>query len=811
MKEYYKYNPIARQIFEAEANKAGDGKKAVLDFISRVVANTMDVFKSIVFDVASSNDRNPDVLRNKLYDISKSGSLSEIVSKLKDYSEDANLSSRLLSDTKAMYIESLDKFCDVLHRIDEISADKGKDALQEFKSYCSSIQRSVDALANVKLKKIEETKKLLNESIFMGYGERIENLKKILYNLISSCDGKNQKMGYGKDWRRVFIDLDQKLDVLEATRNGISERDRKHLEDLEKQIEKYMNEYYSAVIQSTNRSMSEIDQEPELAKYYSDATEICSDALDLLTRAKTQYLETMKSLREEIAENEAEVVKFVFPIKLGDSDENKRFAGTGLIAHIQDALADGIPSSSSALKSSGEKGTFGQKTESVIKAIQKNMGNKNIDGKMDKALLDSILVSDFISKKHKDQIINDLRALKKPLKESVLSFVYADPIFEEKIVIDKESFSKDLESYLTDDKEKNNSQKMSQKEKDAFDTDDLAKKLRKHYDLKVESDDFKREDGNFRSSYSGPFIEAWNQAVTEVGENTDYQYFFWEGGAYAIDSDKTSLKTPSNWKSWAEARQLRMMSDDDCVDFVSSYLENWGTFGMTRPNFRSASIKSLYKKNADLDLDFPGVYEMVSQILKNSEIPYIPFDLLTKKIGKAVKEMSQIGESDPDLGASDIVVLNNLLCMIANTVTFDGDRFISSIKWIYENVLTPNVSKRIAGDSILSNKSESEKNGFMLEYEGSTMKVKSTSEIINKDETMDQYKDIDDGLEGWGSLSKMSKSSSSPIKCAFGNSVYFIASRVYPSIKIHVKRMNSTDFAQMPQEDKSRCYNVKNS
>ena len=130
-------------------------------------------------------------------------------------------------------------------------------------------------------------------------------------------------------------------------------------------------------------------------------------------------------------------------------------------------------------------------------------------------------------------------------------------------MIDKESFSKDLESYLTDDKGKNNSPKISQKEKDAFDTDDLAKKLRKYYDLKVESDDFKREDGNFRSSYSGPFIEAWNQAVTEVGENTDYQYFFWEGGAYAIDSDKTSLKTPSNWKSWAEARQLRMMSDDD--------------------------------------------------------------------------------------------------------------------------------------------------------------------------------------------------------------------------------------------------------
>jgi len=813
MKEYYKYNPIARQLFEAEANlaanKTSNGKKLVLDFISRVVDSTMDVFKSIIFDMASSNDRNPDSVREKLSDIANSKSLSEVTSKLKDYADESSISSRLLSDSKALYLECLNRFCDVLSRIDEISKDKGKDALQEFSKNCYSLQRSIDNLAKVKLKKIEETKKMLNESIYMGYGDRIDNLKKILYNLISGSESHNQKVGYGKDWRRIFIDLDQKLDVLETNRNGISERDRKYLEDLEKNIEKFMKEYYSSIVQSTNRISSEIENDPDLSKYYSDATEMCSDALDLMTRAKTQYLETMKSLREEIAENEAEVVKFVFPIKIGDSDDNKRFAGTGIISHIQSALAEGIPSAASALNSAGEKGNFGPKTESVIKAIQKNMGNKNIDGKIDKALLDSIMVSDFISKKNKKQIIDDLRALKKPLRESDSSFTYSDAIFEEKIVIDKETFAKDLEAYLKDEKEKPHGLNKSQKEKDAFDSDDLAKKLRKNYGIKVESDDFKREDGNFRSSYSGPFISAWNQAVTEVGENQDYQYFFWEEGAYAIDSEKTSLKTPSNWKAWSNIRQLKNMSDDDSLDFVSNYMDNWSTFGMTRPNFRSSAIKSLYKKNADLDLDFPGIYEAVAPVLKDSEIPFISFDLLSKKFSKAIKDMSQIGENDPDLGASDMVVLNNLICMLANAVSFDGERFISCAKWVYENVLTANVAIRISGDSIVSDKSESEKNGYMLEFDGSSMKVKSTSEIINKEETLDQYKDMDDALEGWRSLSKMAKTSTSPIKSAFGNNIYFIGSRVYPSVKIHVKRMNATNFSQMPQEDRSRCYNVK--
>jgi peptidoglycan hydrolase-like protein with peptidoglycan-binding domain len=660
-------------------------------------------------------------------------------------------------------------------------------------------------MASAKSKKIEEKKLKLNESVFVAFSDRIENLKKLIYNLIIGAEGKNQKTGYGKDWKRIFIDLDQKLNILESTRNGISERDRKFLEDIEKQVEKQADEYLGAVIQTSSRISNEIEQNPDLEKYYSDVLEIFNKALDTLTRSKSQYISVLKDVKEEIGEKEIELVKYIFPLKSGDSDSNKRFSGSGLISKIQDALSDGIPSAAAALRNSGEKGIYGPKTEAVVKALQKNVGNKNVDGKLDKSLLDSILISDFISDKNKKIIIEAIKSIKKPLNEG---FVFGS-VSENKIVIDKESFAKDLDSFAKAENESSGSKMITDEEKASLNIENLAKRLRKEYGVRVESDDFKREDGNFKISYSAPFINAWYTAVEEIGGDKNYQYFYWDGGVYAIDSERTSLKNPSNWKSWANIRQINDLSDDDCVDFFSNYLEEWKTFGMIKPEYRSSALKSLYKKNADLELDFPGVYEMVSPVISESEIPFIPYDILTKKIAKAVNEIAQIGEDNPDLGASDMVVLNNLLCMVANAISYDGDRFISCIRWIYDNSLSPRSAKRISSDTITVSGSP-EKRGHMLFFEGSTIKVRSTSDIsLSEESRLDQYKEIDDHLEGWKPLSRLSKNSSSPIKASLGNNVYFIGSRVYPSVKVHLKRINSMDFSQVPQEDNSKCYQVK--
>jgi hypothetical protein len=811
MREYLKYNPIARQLFESQMAKSPDNKKIVQDFIGKIVSGTMDVFKAIVFDMAPGNERNPDMLRIKLADVSNSKNLKEAISKIKDYSGETGVSSRLFSDTKQMYVSALGKLCETLEIIDEVSKDKSLEALSNIKSSCLSLQKTIDVLATQKAKKIAEAKKALNESIFVGFGERIENLKKLLYNLISSAEGKNQKTGYGKDWKRIFIDLDQKLEFLEANRAGITEKDRSLLEDIENKIEKYANEYLDAVIQSSGRMNSDIEQNEELKKYYSDACQLFSEALDLLTRAKSLYMEVLKSLREEIEENEIEVVKYVFPIKMGDDDNNKRFGGTGIISILQDALADGIPSSAEYLKSGGERGTYGPKTESVVKAIQKNIGNKDISGKLDKSLLDSILVSDFISDKHRKSILEALRSMKKPLRESVTSWTNSDLLLENKIVLDKETFTKDLK-HFTSDPDKKTNPSLTKNEQELYDADALAKRLRGLYGLKLESDDFKREDGSFKSSYSGPFIKAWYDAVENVGDDKAYQYFFWDGGVYALDSDLTSLKSPSNWKAWSSIRQLRSLSDDDCIDFMESYLKDWNTFGMTRVNFRSSAIKTLYKKNSELELDYPGIYEMIAPIVSKSDVPFIPYDFLTKKIAKAIEEIAEIGDSNPDLDASNMVVLNNILCMVANTVSFNGEKFISSIKWIYDNCLTPAVAKRISADSITVRSEDSESHGNMLCYDSQTIKVRSTKTIINEDiPHLDQYKDMDDSLSGWQTISKLASSSTSSIKSTLGETVYFIGSRVYPSVKIHVKRMNASQFTDVPQEDSSKCFKVKES
>jgi hypothetical protein len=811
MREYLKYNPIARQLFESQMAKSPDNKKIVQDFIGKIVSGTMDVFKAIVFDMAPGNERNPDMLRIKLADVSNSKNLKEAISKIKDYSGETGVSSRLFSDTKQMYVSALGKLCETLEIIDEVSKDKSLEALSNIKSSCLSLQKTIDVLATQKAKKIAEAKKALNESIFVGFGERIENLKKLLYNLISSAEGKNQKTGYGKDWKRIFIDLDQKLEFLEANRAGITEKDRSLLEDIENKIEKYANEYLDAVIQSSGRMNSDIEQNEELKKYYSDACQLFSEALDLLTRAKSLYMEVLKSLREEIEENEIEVVKYVFPIKMGDDDNNKRFGGTGIISILQDALADGIPSSAEYLKSGGERGTYGPKTESVVKAIQKNIGNKDISGKLDKSLLDSILVSDFISDKHRKSILEALRSMKKPLRESVTSWTNSDLLLENKIVLDKETFTKDLK-HFTSDPDKKTNPSLTKNEQELYDADALAKRLRSLYGLKLESDDFKREDGSFKSSYSGPFIKAWYDAVENVGDDKAYQYFFWDGGVYALDSDLTSLKSPSNWKAWSSIRQLRSLSDDDCIDFMESYLKDWNTFGMTRVNFRSSAIKTLYKKNSELELDYPGIYEMIAPIVSKSDVPFIPYDFLTKKVAKAIEEIAEIGDSNPDLDASNMVVLNNILCMVANTVSFNGEKFISSIKWIYDNCLTPAVAKRISADSITVRSEDSESHGNMLCYDSQTIKVRSTKTIINEDiPHLDQYKDMDDSLSGWQTISKLASSSTSSIKSTLGETVYFIGSRVYPSVKIHVKRMNASQFTDVPQEDSSKCFKVKES
>ncbi|NBU82452.1 MAG: hypothetical protein EBS55_12465 [Flavobacteriaceae bacterium] len=119
----------------------------------------------------------------------------------------------------------------------------------------------------------------------------------------------------------------------------------------------------------------------------------------------------------------------------------------------------------------------------------------------------------------------------------------------------------------------------------------------------------------------------------------------------------------------------------------------------------------------------------------------------------------------------------------------------------------PSTASRIAGDSIVSAEDEKGKDfGNFLLFQKNTIKVKSHRDLEENIEA-DTEKEISEDLNGWNNLCRLAKTSSSNIKKAFGLNVHFIASKIYPGIKNHIRRMNSKVFSDVPQDKDSKCYN----
>ena len=309
-----------------------------------------------------------------------------------DYADDNELVNAKYAEAKRLYLECLKKLCEALERISEISKEKGETILKNFKISPTKLQNIIDNIAKqaeeeTKLKAANESLEFdfLNESLFVGYRGRIDKIKKLLTNLITSAEGKDQKNGYGRDWKRTFIDLDEKRKVLDITKSGFGERDRKTLDELEKQVSKYQQEFNDALLQAANRSLQALEDDEEVYKLYSDVTELSTEALDLLTRAKTQYEIAYKEIMDQHEVEESTFVKSLFPLKRGDRDTNPKFKGSNLIYSIQLAFCHGIPSADKMIKArKGPNGIYGPATTAVVSTLQKIAGNKNINGQIDK-------------------------------------------------------------------------------------------------------------------------------------------------------------------------------------------------------------------------------------------------------------------------------------------------------------------------------------------------------------------------------------------------------------------------------------------
>jgi hypothetical protein len=809
MKNNSIYNPIAKMILNDHFSLILENEK-VDSLLSKISDNALNCFKVINFDLAPKRERNPNVMREKLSSISGSKSVKTLTSKLIDYSENAELANNKYHEVKSEYISALKKFCKALIRTSEISKEKESEILKRFKTPPANLQNALDSIAErtkEEANKLEESYSPLNES-HVGYNARLDFIKKNLVNLLSSAEGKNQKNGYGRDWKRIFLELDEKRRTLDRKEAIYSERGRKSLDDLEKQVHKFSEEFNNALVQTVNKAIQSIEEDDEIIKVYSDVTELTHRALDDLTRAKAQQSMVFKEILDDFDSKETTLSKSIFPLSLGDKDSDKKIHGTKLISNIQRALSS-IPSASDVIaKEGGINGIYNISLKSIISTIQKIEGNKNTNGEIDKSLLDSILSSDWVSSADKKKIQKSIESIMDRINENsnVLGF---DSLFsrlnESKIVIKNSEFAKELlVQYNKSLEEAPRDYKNSEYKKG--EVYNLSKLLRKNYQTRIEDDDFIREDGDLKSSYSPEFISAWTRALSSIKDPEDYSYFYYNEGLYSISSDRTSLKTPCNWPKWKNDRKIEETESEDCVDYLNNYLKSWKTLGMINPEYRYTKIRKLISENIEKEgLKYTEAYTNIKRAIRFKDVPFIDFEDLKGDIKEAFESIIHKNRREMDLDREEFVGLNNFIVAIANSVTFDGEKFISPLKWIHDNVLGERTCKKIASEAFTSTEATDKKTGNLLTFDGNSLSVLPYKNLLKNMDIKKIDRDCPDSISGFRPLINLN-SSDSPIVKVLARNLGYITSSVYPSIENHIKRMNSDSFNKVPNVSPFKCF-----
>jgi hypothetical protein len=836
MKNPYLYNPVAKSLLEQYEQKIFENEN--VDFLlSKISDNALNIFKVLTFDLAPKRDRNPDVIRVKLSHISDSQSVKSLTAKLLDYADDNDVSNSKFAEVKRLYLESLKKYCEALNRAVEIGKDKEQNIVKIFNMGAMKAQSTIDFIAKEAEAEDKRKKESLNESsainenIFEGYRGRVNDLRKTLTNLITSAEGKDQKGGYGRNWKQVFIDLDQKRQALDITENGTArKKDKDALEKLEKDVHKFQDEFNTALINASNKSIQQVESDEDVNTKYQDVTELTDQAIIYQTKAKTQYLLAMEEIRDELKAKEDNVSKVLFPLKRGDTDSDPKIKGTGLIFAIQAAMANGITAFGKLIKQKkGPNGKFGPATQSGVMAIQKISGNKNANGEIDKTLLHDMMISDWVSDKDRKAIQKALDTIKDKMNEGFGSgnhvskmgeFVGA--LNEDKIVINQSEFEKELNTQyksVAGDKEKNSHETVDHSHKSAKDVPTLAKKLRTEYGLKVEEDTFLKSDGALKSAYTHEFIKSWNKAIEETSKSdkkTETSYFYTKGGLYNINVASSSLRTPCNAPAWAETRKIKALSGEDTLDFVSNYLKGWRTFGMIRPEWRYDGIKELIgkvEKDDEYSKEHKNAYDAMSSAIKNKSIPFIEYSDLKGPIAMAFKMVSQANEKDPDLSVGDAIAINNFFVTIANAISCTDDgKFISCIKWIHDNALGEKSSKgfKFSSGWLSDIMGKSSGEDLILTFESSRIPVLEASRIKSPNlETLDterMTKELPAYVQIVRDLQKDDPSSKAI--ALFGKNLYHILSDIYPGISSHVQRMNAKTFSDVPQKAPFLCVDI---
>lgn len=841
MNQYLKNNPVARAIYENSISGKLFENEAVDNVLRTISDACLDIYQKVVFDIAPPRERNPEGSREKLSPIISADNIESLVAVLRNDSAESGVKTPTYAESKNLYLQALEKYTEALKSACKVNKANEKFILDYMKAGAQVKQRRTEQLAksakeeNDSKNGIEESYyfngelDMLNEAgIFTGYKGRVDDLRKILANLILSSNGKTSKNGYGRDWQTTFVDLDEKRKSLDTSKGAFGEKDKKALDDLEKQVDKYRLEYIKASNAAIDKSLTNIQNDEELNGAYGDVNTLCDEAKLLKTRADSQYSTALVTIKDDHKEKEEVFNKTLFPISRGNTDADDKFKDSGLIFAIQKALCDGIPAAGKLIKSKGgPNGKYGPATKSVISTIQKMEGNKNINGEIDQALLSDILASDWVSDENKKIIHKALDVAKVKMNESISTvfsfddFIKGSEVNEnKKITINNDDFEKELASQY---KETVSSEPLSQAKSKAeskegeededpestgsksVDANKLAEKLRSVYKIDVEGTNFTRTDGSLKPSYNVKFIKAWMKALEDVASSpADYGYFFNDGGLYKINRSDTSLKSPSNWPKFEKVDEK-----DDVYLFFKNNASQFSTLGYINNKKRYDALSKFITTLSGSER-FKNIAARLKPALLNKEVPFISMDDMKGDIKRAFEIALDVDSSNPDMGVYEFVLLNSMLVATSNCVTYDPDKkkYIPCIKWVSDNILTEDVCQRVADDRLMQDLA---RDGELITFSGDTLVSPKRTEVVR---ILNQKND--DGFTSQKALSSFTPL----IKFKPGTGMMAskgivilnlrrITKTIYPAVSDMCKRMNTVEFKDFPQKSPLKCVEVK--
>jgi len=344
----------------------------------------------------------------------------------------------------------------------------------------------------------------------------------------------------------------------------------------------------------------------------------------------------------------------------------------------------------------------------------------------------------------------------------------------------------------------------------------LAKKLRTKFGVKTESETFLREDGSLKPGFPADFLDAWEKTIDNIpeGELKDYLLFFYKDGIYNFKSN-FGVKNPNNFPKW-KSIDSSSESVDNLARFSYFYSRSFPNLGGIKLSSRLKTMKEFfpavdaaYSKSGGSTgfLELQRTYEIMEFLLKPlagqekyADVPFIPIEDLNNKVSRAIDSCLM-----DDLGDENFANLNNIVCLIGSTFTFMNGKFVPTMKWLYEEHLTPKIMNRIVEDKIYEYPAVILPKLYFKDYKltmspGGPLSSSETASIS-------KYKKPHSDFKWTGMSDRFVSGGNENNASLFFKNLIFASLYCYPLLKTHCERMNASKFSEVPQVSPAKCFN----